>query len=48
MRRPLVRDQRVALALGVAAFGAGWVFLWDAYDARGKPMPRPLRLFTWW
>lgn len=38
-RRPLVRDRRTALMLGVAAYVAGFVLLYDAYEHRGKGRP---------
>lgn len=47
-KRPMVKDQGLAVALGVAAFGAGWFFLYDAWEGRGHPTPAVARLFTWW
>lgn len=46
--RPLVADQQVAIGLGLVAFAAGWVLLYDAWEGRGQRTPRPLRPFTWW
>lgn len=39
MSRPLVRDQRTALTLGLALTLAGVWMLRDAYEHRGKPRP---------
>jgi len=47
-RGPWFRDPRVALALGLAAAGAAWFCLYDAYEGRGQRTPGPLRPFTWW
>ena len=48
MNRPHVRSQALALALGLAGFGLGWAFLYDAFEGRGKHTPGILRPFTWW
>jgi hypothetical protein len=48
MRRPVVGNPQLGVALGLASFAAGWFFLWDAYDGRGRDQPRLLRPFTWW
>jgi hypothetical protein len=45
-RRPCFRDPRLAVAIGVAAGALAWFCLWDAFQRRGQPTPRPLRPFT--
>jgi hypothetical protein len=47
-RRPFVGSPTLGALLGLASFGLGWFFLWDAYDGRGADQPRLLRPFTWW
>jgi hypothetical protein len=48
MRRPLIREKQVAVVLGLAAFGAGWALLYDAWEGRGGQTPRWFRWATWW
>lgn len=48
MKRPLIADRGLALALGMVAFGVGAVLLYDAYEGRGRSTPRLLRPFTFW
>jgi hypothetical protein len=48
MRRPFFRDQGVALAIGGVLFLAGSWCLHDAWERRGRPVPRLLRPLTWW
>lgn len=48
MRRPLIRDQGTAVAVGVGLFLLGSFCLYDAYERRGGNTPRILRPFTWW
>jgi hypothetical protein len=38
-RRPVIKDRQTALVLGVAAYVAGSLLLWDAYENRGKARP---------
>lgn len=38
-KQPLIRDRRLALMLGVVAYVAGSVLLWDAYEGRGSGRP---------
>lgn len=47
-RRPHFRSQGVAITAGVALFLAGSYCLHDAWEGRGRPMPRILRPFSWW
>ena len=48
-RRHFIRDPRLEVAAGLAAFVAGWALLKDAYDDRpGREQPWWLRPFTWW
>lgn len=47
-RRPYVKSQEAAVALGVGCFLAGWFFLWDAWEGRGGETPKVARAFTWW
>lgn len=46
MRKPVVRSQRVAIAMGIVLFVAGSWFLYQAWEARGQRTPRILRPFT--
>lgn len=39
MGRPMIRDQRTALMLGLALTLAGVFVLRDAYEHRGTPRP---------
>ena len=48
MKRPLFRSQTAAAIVGLSAFVVGWIALHDAWEGRGKDMPRILRPFTWW
>lgn len=48
MTAPAIRSQRTAIVVGLAGFGVGWWGLWQAFEGRGRPTPRPLRPFTWW
>ncbi|HTF08179.1 MAG TPA: hypothetical protein VK659_08410 [Asanoa sp.] len=41
-------DWRVPAVLGVAALGASWWLLNDAYVRRGIKPPVLLRPFMWW
>lgn len=43
-RGPLVKDRKLALYLGVAAYVVGSVLLYDAYEARGKGRPFATRI----
>lgn len=38
-KRPVVKDRKTALWLGVAAYVAGSLLLYDAFENRGKPRP---------
>lgn len=38
-RQPIVKDRELALTLGVIAYIAGAVLLWDAFEGRGKSRP---------
>jgi len=44
----LIANRRTEACLGLAAFAAGAVLLWDAYDRRGLSTPRWARPFTFW
>ena len=48
MKKPLVRNQKLAVVLGVAGFLLGSWFLYDAWERRGQSTPRIARPFTWW
>ena len=48
MRRLHVKSQPLAVALGLAGFGLGWMMLYDAFEGRGSDTPKVLRPFTWW
>ncbi len=39
MKRPMIKDQRVAIATGAALLVAGFAVLYDAWDGRGKKKP---------
>jgi hypothetical protein len=41
--RRLFRDRTTATVVGVALVVAGWVCLYDAYDARGRTKPVLMR-----
>jgi hypothetical protein len=47
-RRPLVRRQETAIALGIGFFLLGSYLLYDAWEGRGGNTPRLLRPITWW
>jgi hypothetical protein len=38
-RGPVIKDQRLALAIGYAGIIVGALALWDAYEARGRRRP---------
>lgn len=42
--KPIVRNRELALYLGVGLWLAGAVLLYDAYNARGKDKPWPMRV----
>lgn len=44
--RPWVRNQRVAVVLGLTAFAVSILLLYDAYDRRGERPPFLLRLIS--
>jgi hypothetical protein len=48
IKRPHVKSQTLAVALGLAGFGLGWAFLYDAFEGRRQDTPKVLRPFTWW
>lgn len=48
MKRPLIRNQRTAIVLGIGLFLLGSWFLYDAFERRGKDTPHVFRPFTWW
>lgn len=43
-RGPVIRDQRVALALGYGGILLGALALWDAYENRGRRRPFLVKL----
>lgn len=45
MRRPFVANRHHAIAIGLVLFVAGLFFLYDAYERRGRQVPRALRPF---
>lgn len=45
MRKPWIREQRIAVALGAAFFVAGVLLFYDAYERRGARTPMILRPF---
>jgi hypothetical protein len=47
MRRPLFRRQATAVIVGAGLFLAGSFCLYDAWERRGQPTPRPLRPILW-
>jgi hypothetical protein len=47
-RRPLIRDHRHALGLGLALTVAGAYLIWDAHEGRGRTRPFYLRAFSGW
>jgi hypothetical protein len=38
-RRPVIRDRKLALLLGAAAYIAGSLLLYDAYERHGQHRP---------
>jgi hypothetical protein len=42
-RKPYIRDQRVAVAVGLVLFAVAVLVLYDAYDRRGGRTPLFLR-----
>jgi len=42
--KPLLRNRDLALYLGLGLWLAGSVLLYDAYNARGRDKPWPLRV----
>ncbi len=48
MSRHPIADRTTELWVGTAAFLLGGWLLWDAFEGRGRQMPRLLRPFTWW
>lgn len=38
-RRPLVKDRRTAMWLGIGFYLAGSLLLWDAHEHRGRDRP---------
>jgi hypothetical protein len=47
-RRPLFRNAWTAGALGVVLLAGAYVCLYDAWEARGRKTPLPLRPITPW
>jgi hypothetical protein len=43
-RKPVIKDRRVALYAGLAAYVLGSMLLWDAYENRGKSRPFATKL----
>jgi hypothetical protein len=48
MRRHVIADRHVELAVGLAVFLAGAYLLHDAVDRRGLAQPRWMRPFSFW
>lgn len=46
MRRPWVKDRRMAIVGGVVAVIVGALLIYDAYERRGGRTPLVLRLIT--
>lgn len=47
-RKPIIPSQAVAIGLGVAFVGLGFVLLYDAFEGRGLRKPWPLGPFLPW
>lgn len=52
-RKPVIASQPLALGLGIAALGAGWLLMHDAFEARGDRAPFWARasvalMSAWW
>jgi uncharacterized membrane protein HdeD (DUF308 family) len=43
-RKPWIRDQQMALTVGIVLTVAGALALRDAFEDRGQPRPWPLKL----
>jgi hypothetical protein len=48
LRRPYIGDPVIEAIAGLVLFGLGAVLLHDAYDARGRKLPWPLRPLSFW
>lgn len=46
MRRPWIKNKRLAIALGLVGFVASVLILYDAYERRGGRAPFFIRAFT--
>lgn len=42
--KPYIKDRRLALYTGLAAYVVGSMLLWDAYENRGKRRPFATKL----
>lgn len=42
-KKPIVKNQRHALYVGIGFYLLGTLFLWDAHEHRGKDRPFALR-----
>ncbi len=48
MRRPVIRNKRTAVLVGLAMVAGGFVVLYDAYEGRGGKKPAVLGPFLPW
>lgn len=46
MRRPWIRNRRLAIFVGVVGFVASCLILYDAYERRGGRSPWLIRMFA--
>lgn len=42
------KDQTLAAVLGIGVFVLGSLMIRDAFEGRGRSLPKPLRPFSWW
>jgi hypothetical protein len=44
MTKPVLHNRNTAVTLGLLAYLAGTLLLWDAYENRGRSRPMALRI----
>jgi hypothetical protein len=47
-RGHFIQDRRKEIFVGILLFFIGALLMYDAYEARGKPIPWPANKFTPW
>lgn len=46
MRKPWIKDRRLAATLGISLFVVACLLIYDAYDRRGGRAPFLVRIFS--